>query len=97
MHFLCILVDILWVLDQVENCRVSLSEMLQVISALLIILNFPNVELTILILLISSHSILLDQSSSSSLIFGQFLVELGDNIVNELLNPRLNPIELLSS
>ena len=70
--------------------------MLQVISALLIILDFSNVELIVLIFLISSHSILLDQSSCSSLILGQLLVELWDNIVNKLLNPRLNPIEFLS-
>lgn len=52
VHFLSILVDVFRVLYQMEDRRISLSEMLQQVILFLVLLDLAGVELRVIIILI---------------------------------------------
>jgi len=52
VHFLSILVDVFRVLYQMEDRRISLSEMLQQVILFLVLLDLAGVELRVIVILI---------------------------------------------
>ena len=92
MHFLGVLVDVLRVLYQMQDGWVPLSEVLEEIVILLVLLDFANIELRVVIILISRHPILLHRSSSCCLVFAKLIIKFGNNFIDELLHLSLYPV-----
>lgn len=95
VHFLSILVDVFRVLYQMEDRRISLSEMLQQVILFLVLLDLAGVELRVIVILIRWDPELLHRSGRCSLIFAERIVEFRNDFIDELLNFGLDPVELL--